>query len=258
MRTEDEMHDLVVAKVAAHRRRRALLASAGGGVAVVLLLVAVAAGATSSGPDQSVQAGEGDPTTTTEVPTTTTEAPGETTSTTSTPTTTPPETTTTTEAPTTTTEPPPTTTEAPTTTTMPAGPTSTAITSHDGDLTATFTITTDPARPGWVSVRAQLEDPTGAHTPEGYPRPQSPWGSVSMVGGHLGDGTSDLYGDSMAGCGGEDGLRGPARDVIPASLDETVELHLPSGPRQLTLKAMTLFCMDEWNTVELVRDVVVP
>jgi cytoskeletal protein RodZ len=115
LRTEDEMHELVVAKVAAHRRRRTLLASAGGGVAVVLLLVAVAAGAASSGPDESVQAGEGDPPATTEAPTTTTEAPEETTSTTSTSTTTPPETTTTTEAPTTTTEapPPPTTTTEP-------------------------------------------------------------------------------------------------------------------------------------------------
>lgn len=122
MRTETEMHDLVVAKLAAHRRRRTLLASAGGGVAVLLLLVAVAAGAASSGRDEGVQAGEGDPTTTTEAPTTTTEAPAETTSTTSTTTTAPPgTTTTTTEAPTTTTEPPTTTTTEPpaTTTTAP-------------------------------------------------------------------------------------------------------------------------------------------
>ena len=258
MRTEDEMHDLVVAKVAAHKRRRALLASAGGGVAVVLLLVAVAAGAASSGPDESVQAGEGDPPTTTEAPTTTTtEAPEETTSTTST-TTTAPETTTT-PTPTTTTEPPPTTTEPPpTTTTTPAGPTSTTVTGTDGYSTATFTITTDPARPGWVSVRVQWEDPTGAHTPEGYPRPQSPWGSIGMVGSHMGDGASDLYGDSMAGCGGEDWLRGPAQGIIPASLDETVELTLPSGPRQIGLQAMTLFCMDEGDHIRLVQDVVVP
>jgi len=116
LRTENEMHDLVVAKVAAHRRRRTVMASAAGGVAVVLLLVAVAAGAASSGPTEDVKAGDGDPTSTTEAPTTTEAEPSTTTSTT-----TAPETTTTT----TTTEPPPTTTEAPPTTTTEPPPTTT-------------------------------------------------------------------------------------------------------------------------------------
>jgi hypothetical protein len=110
------MHDLVVAKVAAHRRRRTLMASAAGGVAAVLLVAAVAAGAAGSGSDDSVKAGPGDPTTTTEAPTTTEAAPP-TTPTTSTTTTT----TTTTTPETTTTEPPPTTTEPPPTTTEPPG-----------------------------------------------------------------------------------------------------------------------------------------
>jgi hypothetical protein len=123
LRTENEMHDLVVAKVAAHKRRRALLATAGGGVAVVLLLVAVAAGAASSdGDDDSVHAGPGDPTTTTEV-TTTTERPARTVPPATT-TTTPPATTTTTEAP-------PDTDPAPTT----AAP---------ADTTTTTTTTTPP------------------------------------------------------------------------------------------------------------------
>jgi hypothetical protein len=255
LRTETEMHELVVAKVAAHRRRRALLASAGGGVAVVLLLVAVAAGAVSSGPDEDVHTSPGDPTSTTEAPTTT-EAPDATTSTTTEPA---PETTTTTEPPPTTTEAPPTTTEPPpTTTTPPDGPTSTVVTGADGDMNVSFTITTDPARPGAVSVRVQLDDPTGAHSPEGYAQPQGPWGIVNLVGMEAFGDEIAYFGDRMAGCGGEQGLSGPGQNVIPASVDETVELPMPSGSRQLRLFATTLFCMDDGNQVELTHDVVIP
>jgi len=147
LRTETEMHDLVVAKVAAHRRRRTLMASAAGGAAVVLLLVAVAAGAASSGPGEDVNAGEGDPTTTTEAPTTTETEPATTASTTA------PETTTTTTAPpeTTTTEPPPTTTEPPPTTTEtpsssvpgPSWPPEVVQLSHGGTFWAVYLAVAD-------------------------------------------------------------------------------------------------------------------
>lgn len=159
MRTEDEMHELVVAKVAVHRRRRALLASAGGGVAVVLLLVAVAAGAASSGPDESVQAGEGDPTTTTEAPTTTTTEPDPTTSTTSTTTTAPPATTTT-EAPPAT-DPAPTTTappvtDPPTTTTVPVWPAQQSSFTHGGATWAVYLAVAEDVRdPVFATVEGQ-------------------------------------------------------------------------------------------------------
>jgi hypothetical protein len=244
------MHDLVVAKVAVHRRRRALLASAGGGVAVVLLLVAVAAGATGSGPDDSVKAGEGDPTSTTEAPTTTESPEGPTS--TDTTTTAPPETTTTTEAPTTTTEAAPPTSEAepPTTsTTAPAADaTSTVVNGTEGDMEATFTVTTDPARPGFVSVRVQITDPTGRDV---HPGMTYPYGPGAMILGP--DGRTGYAGDVPASCG-----HGDLEGVEPGQLDEVVELELPSGPQSLRLRAFTLPCHDEVDEILLDHDVVVP
>ncbi|HEX7133862.1 MAG TPA: hypothetical protein VF228_14900 [Iamia sp.] len=246
MRTETEMHELVVAKVAAHRRRRALLASAGGGVAVVLLLVAVAAAAASSGPDEDVMTNPGDPTTT-EASSTTTEA--EEPSTTTTTTEPAPETTTTTEPPPTTTEAPTTTTEPPptTTTTPPDGPTPTVVTGVDGDMNVTFTITTDPARPGVVVVRIQVTDPTGVDVHPDASHKRGPGGII-----YVGD-VVEYYGDVPASCG-----HGDLDGTEPADYDEVVELELPSGPQRLDIQAFTLACHAEVNEVAIERDVVVP
>ncbi len=259
MRTETEMHDLVVAKVAGHRRRRTLLAAGGGGVAVALLLVAVAVGASSGGVDDRVRAGEGGPTSTTEAPTTTTvEDPDPTTSTTSTSTTavTRPATS---EAPAATTGPAPTTAEpAPTTTTQPTPtaatsptrqPTVDVIPTAEGDMEVTFTVTTDPARPGRVRVRFQLSDPTGVDVHDGGYR-NGPGGSVARLDPFAG--LADV-GDQVASCG-----HGPLQGTEPGALDEEVEVELASGPQTLRLTAQTLACHDEGTQVLVDHRVDVP
>ncbi|HMJ76388.1 MAG TPA: hypothetical protein VK507_10475 [Iamia sp.] len=129
---------------------------------------------------------------------------------------------------------------------------------RDGDLSVTFTITTDPAGPGVVTVRVQLDDPTGTHATDGYP--YGPWGMIDRIGSDDPAGPDHArWGDSLAGCGPDDGgLSGPAGNVTPGAHDETFELIMPSGPQRLSLQAMTLFCMDEGDWVDLEHAVVVP
>lgn len=251
MRTERQMHDLVIAKVAAHRRRRALVVSSCSALLVVGLTAAVLGATRIDGPDDGVHVGPG-PAPTTEAPTPSTADPVPSTTDT-TPETEPAQTT----APPVTdppvTDPPPETEPSPTTDppatepTTPAEPTVIERSGTDGDLSVTVTFTTHPARPGVVTIRVRATDPTGYDAHE--------WGGYGIGGSARVDMERQLFGDGPASCNGHQDP--PPIETRPAELDEILELEHGPGSHDVKVRVYSNLC-HEIGVVDIVQTVVFP
>lgn len=255
MRSDDELLGHIRQQAGIRRVRRQRLVAAGATAAVVGLLGIGAVAATAgTGASDQVQAGEGDPTTsTTDATSTTTEAPPTTVGPTSTEVTT---TTSTTAPPVDTTAPPPapTTTEAaPPPTTAPAPIAPVSETAVSDDLVLTATATQDRARPGWVEVTVHV---TAGHG-------SGPSGGVQWT---YGEGEPEYYGvwaPYLPTSCDEQIDDDPETQIEPdpsaGPVDETFtfahQYGTDLGRVAIGVDVMTSFCTTDWASAAVVLEV---
>jgi hypothetical protein len=249
LRSEAEMRELVVAKVAAHRRRRrqAGVAVGSAGTALALAVALVVGG--STGPDDSVKAGPGD---VEPLVTTTTGAPDPT------------------DDPTTTAPPVPNVPQTVATTTGPAPTSSTTTTTapslafepivlrgSDGDLDVIVTLSADPGRPDELVAHVQASDPTAEwHGDQVYGLYIS-LSTVQDTDGYGDPGEVDNWvhlGTDHPRCGDAPFSEG----LGPVTIDEAATLTRWHGAAHATLLVKSAMCTTVEATVVVEQVITLP